>query len=98
MLLAQAQRSRDARHLDPGIRTDVFGRKLKLNDQDFQSGLEFIQNLVGDAIGAPKIPTVQWEDVGGLEEAKKEILDTVQVPLLHPELLESGMKRSGILM
>ena len=35
---------------------------------------------------------------GGLEEAKKEILDTIQLPLAHPELLEGGGKRSGVLM
>merc|ERR1719510_2367720 len=57
-----------------------------------------MNSLVTDAIGAPTIPLVSWEDVGGLQEAKKEILDTILVPLKHPELLSSGMKRSGILM
>lgn len=28
------------------------------------------------------MPNVKWEDVGGLEEVKKSILDTVQV-ILH---------------
>jgi len=28
------------------------------------------------------VPNVKWEDVGGLEEVKKSILDTVQV-ILH---------------
>lgn len=27
-------------------------------------------------IGAPKIPDVKWEDVGGLEDVKRAILDT----------------------
>jgi hypothetical protein len=29
-----------------------------------------------------QVPNVKWEDVGGLEDVKKSILDTVQVNLL----------------
>ena len=32
------------------------------------------------------IPNVRWSDIGGLAMAKKEILNTIQLPLLHPEL------------
>jgi len=46
----------------------------------------------------PQIPSVQWEDVGGLAEAKQEILDTIQLPLLHPELFTAGLRRSGVLL
>ena len=42
---------------------------------------------------------MSWNDVGGLEQVKKDILDTVQLPLQHPELFSSGMKRrSGVLL
>jgi ATP-dependent 26S proteasome regulatory subunit len=42
---------------------------------------------------------VKWEDVGGLTEAKKEILDTIQLPLEHPELFAEGLRqRSGLLL
>ena len=51
---------------------------------------------MGDAIGAPKIPKVKWEDVGGLKNAKREILDTIQMPLLNSKL--QGMSRSGVLL
>ncbi|XP_028762312.1 peroxisome biogenesis protein 6 isoform X2 [Neltuma alba] len=51
------------------------------------------------ALGAPKVPDVKWEDVGGLEDVKKSILDTVQLPLLHKDLFSSGLrKRSGVLL
>ncbi|KAJ9187738.1 hypothetical protein P3X46_003160 [Hevea brasiliensis] len=51
------------------------------------------------ALGTPKVPNVKWEDVGGLEEVKKSILDTVQLPLLHKDLFSSGLrKRSGVLL
>ena len=77
---------------------NIFSNRFKIIESDFTAGLDYMQSLIADAIGAPTIPTVKWEDVGGLEEAKKEILDTIQAPLKHPELLSSGMKRSGILM
>jgi len=37
------------------------------------------------------VPEVHWEDVGGLEHAKREILDTIQLPLSHPHLFASGV-------
>lgn len=45
-----------------------------------------------------QIPSVFWQDVGGLQEVKKEILDTIQLPLEHPELLSFGLHRSGLLL
>ncbi|KAF8964138.1 P-loop containing nucleoside triphosphate hydrolase protein [Flammula alnicola] len=48
---------------------------------------------------SPKIPTVSWDDVGGLAHVKSDILDTIQLPLDHPELFADGLKkRSGILL
>jgi len=45
------------------------------------------------------IPKVSWDDIGGLEKAKKQILDTIQLPLQKPHLFSSGMKkRSGIIL
>ena len=69
---------------------------VKLCKQDFEDSLEILQSSLLDAIGAPKIPGVKWEDVGGLAEVKAEILDTVQLPLQHPELFAAGLRRSGI--
>ena len=44
-----------------------------------------------------QIPNVTWADVGGLGRVKGEILDTIQLPLEHPELFAAGMRRSGLL-
>lgn len=41
---------------------------------------------------------MSWHDVGGLQEVKKEILETIQLPLEHPELLSLGLRRSGLLL
>ncbi|XP_077760100.1 peroxisome biogenesis factor 6 isoform X2 [Canis aureus] len=66
--------------------------------EDFGQALEQLQTAHSQAIGAPKIPSVSWHDVGGLQEVKKEILETIQLPLEHPELLNLGLRRSGLLL
>ena len=51
------------------------------------------------AVGAVQVPNVRWADIGGLRQAKDEIMDMINLPLQHPELFTSGMKqRSGILL
>ena len=65
---------------------------------DFDIAVEAARKNFADAIGAPKIPNVSWEDVGGLEHVKDAVMETIQLPLERPELFASGMKkRSGIL-
>ncbi|XP_057411357.1 peroxisome biogenesis factor 6 isoform X2 [Balaenoptera acutorostrata] len=66
--------------------------------EDFGQALEQLQSAHSQAVGAPKIPLVSWHDVGGLQEVKKEILETIQLPLEHPELLSLGLRRSGLLL
>jgi len=42
---------------------------------------------------------VRWEDVGGLEVVKAAILETVELPLRHPHLFATGLRRrSGVLL
>ncbi|XP_014665905.1 PREDICTED: peroxisome assembly factor 2-like [Priapulus caudatus] len=65
---------------------------------DFEMALDQLQAAHADVIGAPKIPNVTWEDVGGLTDAKTAILDTIQLPLRQPELFAAGMRRSGLLL
>ncbi|KAM9609051.1 peroxisome biogenesis factor 6 isoform 2-T2 [Morphnus guianensis] len=67
-------------------------------EEDFSVALDQLHDAHSQAVGAPKIPSVSWQDVGGLQEVKKEILDTVQLPLEHPELLSLGLCRSGLLL
>ncbi|CAL9095049.1 unnamed protein product [Musa acuminata var. zebrina] len=70
-----------------------------IEKEDFSKALERSKKRNASALGAPKVPNVKWEDVGGLEEVKKSILDTVQLPLLHKDLFSSGLrKRSGVLL
>ena len=46
-----------------------------------------------------QVPDVKWDDVGGLENVKQAILDTVELPLKHPSLFAAGLRqRSGVLL
>ncbi|XP_071359513.1 peroxisomal ATPase PEX6 [Trachinotus anak] len=77
---------------------DLCSSGVAIQNQDFTSALETLQDAQSKAIGAPKIPDVRWEDVGGLQQVKREILDTVQLPLQRPELLSLGLNRTGVLL
>lgn len=72
---------------------------IALTSVDFNLALEKARSSYSESIGAPKIPNVTWDDVGGLANVKSDILDTIQLPLEHPELFADGLKkRSGILL
>lgn len=69
-----------------------------LTRPDFDAAVEAARKNFADAIGAPKIPNVTWDDVGGLNNVKDAVQETIQLPLERPELFAKGMKkRSGIL-
>ena len=36
-----------------------------------------------------------WDDVGGLADVKRDILETIRLPLRQPHLLSAGLRRSG---
>ena len=65
---------------------------------DFDVAVDAARKNFADSIGAPKIPNVGWDDVGGLTNVKDAVMETIQLPLERPELFAKGMKkRSGIL-
>lgn len=57
---------------------------------------ESLRLIQSKKLGALRIPNVQWEDIGGLEDLKKEIFRSIELPLKFPHLLaNSGLRRSG---
>jgi SpoVK/Ycf46/Vps4 family AAA+-type ATPase len=42
----------------------VFAKSFKLNFDDFEKSLKHFDDIMASTIGAPKIPTVSWQDVG----------------------------------
>jgi peroxin-6 len=71
---------------------------VALTKADFDGAVDAARKNFADSIGAPKIPNVGWDDVGGLTHVKEAVMETIQLPLARPELFAKGMKkRSGIL-
>lgn len=71
---------------------------IKITMRDLSLAIGKARDEFSVSIGAPKIPSVTWNDIGGVDMVKSEILDTIDMPLRHPELFSSGMKkRSGVL-
>lgn len=78
---------------------EIYNCGFLVMGDDIQKSLSEMQEYQSSSIGAPKIPNVSWDDVGGLANVKSEIMDTIQLPLEHPHLFASGIgKRSGILL
>ncbi|XP_077460603.1 peroxisomal ATPase PEX6 isoform X2 [Stigmatopora argus] len=77
---------------------DMCAGGVTVRQRDFLAALRTLQDVQSEAIGAPKIPSVRWEDVGGLERVKKDILDTLQLPLRHPQLSSLKLNRTGVLL
>lgn len=76
---------------------DFINAGIPVSALDFEVALEQARSAYSRNIGAPKIPNVTWNDVGGLAHVKKDIADTIQLPLDHPELFAKGLKkRSGM--
>ncbi len=47
-----------------------------LEERHLSQALDAVRQRTATDIGAPKIPSVKWEDVGGLEDVKRAVLDT----------------------
>lgn len=44
------------------------------------------------------VANVHWEDVGGLDHVRREIMDAIELPLKYPHLFPNNQGRSGILL
>lgn len=97
-LLDDAQQVASER-LDARVVALLGARVAVVTLADIDAALDRWRGRQARAIGAPRVPKVRWDDVGGLEHAKRELLDVVRLPLERPELFASGVRqRSGVLM
>lgn len=96
----------DLKALMSGIVRHAFGRitttdsassvnKLTINANDLDYGLTIIDEILKKAASAVEIPKVRWEDIGGMEEIKLELINSVRLPLEYPHLFAAGIRRSG---
>jgi len=78
---------------------------LKVGDEvrvepNFRVALEHLPQQEGRDFYLEEVPEIPWEKVGGQEEAIRVIRDTIEHPLLYPELYARFEKRplKGILL
>lgn len=83
-----------------GSQTTLLNRSTDLMDVDLKTGeelrvdptfrvaLERIANPEVTEYYLEEIPALPWEKVGGQEVAIQAIKDTIEIPVLHPELFE----------
>ncbi|XP_065205772.1 peroxisomal ATPase PEX6-like [Planococcus citri] len=64
-----------------------------LRSDHFFEALNEMNETYADAIGAPDVPNVSWDDIGGLSHLKEEILSSLLKPILR-----NGLRRSGLLL
>ncbi len=73
--------------------------QLKVTRQDFEEALKEVKPSALREVFI-EVPSVHWDDVGGLEDVKKALKEAVEWPLKHPESFEAmGIKPPrGILL
>ncbi len=64
---------------------------IRVERHDFLNALKRVQPSAMREIMI-QVPTIRWDEVGGLEEAKRSLKDGIQLPLRHPE----AFRRLGI--
>lgn len=74
--------------------TDLANKKLKVGDEvridpNFKVALERLEVQEAKDYYLEEVPDIPWEKVGGLNNTIKLIKDTIELPILHPEIFES---------
>ncbi len=60
---------------------------LRITRDDFKEALKGVEPSAMREVFA-EVPDVTWEDVGGLEDTKERLRETIQWPLMYPEVFE----------
>ena len=73
--------------------TDLADAKLKPGDEvridsNSRVALEYLAAQETDVYALEAVPDIPWSKVGGLDETIQRIKDTIELPILHPELFE----------
>lgn len=65
-----------------------FMEKLQVTRKDFDDALKNIEPSAMREVFV-EVPRVKWDDIGGLEAAKQELIEAVEWPLKYPEIFEA---------
>ena len=73
--------------------TDLADAKLKPGDEvrvdsNSRVALEHLAAKETDVYALEAVPDIPWSKVGGLDETIQRIKDTIELPILHPQLFE----------
>ena len=67
-------------------------KKMIINKNDFKEAIKEIQPSALREVMV-QVPDIKWDDIGGLESAKQELIEAVEWPLKYPENFEKfGVK------
>ena len=72
--------------LDKPIPTEIL-EKMQVTDDDFREALKAIEPSSLREVTV-EVPNITWEDIGGLESVKSELRESVELPLLKPEVFK----------
>jgi len=62
----------------------ILDNDLKILEKDFEEALKLVVPS-GMREVLVEIPNINWDDIGGLEEMKRELIEAVEWPLKYPE-------------
>ncbi len=65
--------------------------KLMITRKDFKEALKVVRPSAMREV-LVEIPNVKWEDIGGLEDVKQELIEAVEWPIKHPD----AFRRLGV--
>ncbi len=68
-----------------------FLQKLIISQEDFKEALKLVRPSALREV-LIEAPNVKWEDIGGLENLKQELIEAIEWPIKHPQ----AFKRLGI--
>ncbi len=63
-------------------------KELQVTNQDFNQALRNVEPSAMREVFV-EVPQVNWDDVGGLEESKRHLIEAVEWPLRFPEAFET---------
>ncbi len=73
--------------LDKPVPTEIL-ENMRVKKQDFIEALKKIEPTVLREVMI-EVPSVKWDDIGGLEEAKKVLREAVELPIKDPKKFET---------
>ncbi|MGC8599010.1 MAG: CDC48 family AAA ATPase [Thermoplasmata archaeon] len=76
--------------LDKPIPVEML-QKMVVKKEDFKEALKEIEPSILRGV-LIEVPNVRWDDIGGLENVKQELIEAVELPVKHPD----RFKKMGI--